>query len=119
MQIEADAVGRASRRLDGNLTFALQNGFQPLVNQELTIATFGSLTGQLHRFTFLGDAAKVGVYAVAFRLVEATRFLGTALAAAMLPWLARAELGGGVGLAKGYALGLKAINALLLPAPPS
>jgi len=65
--------------------------------------------------SFLGDAAKVGVYAVSFRLVEATQFLGAALSAAMLPWLARGGRPGGIGVARGYALGLKAINGLLLP----
>jgi O-antigen/teichoic acid export membrane protein len=65
--------------------------------------------------SLFGNAAKVGVYAVAFRLVEATQFLGAALAAAMLPWLARAGHGGEFGVARGYALGLKAMNALLLP----
>jgi O-antigen/teichoic acid export membrane protein len=61
--------------------------------------------------SFLSDAATVGVYAVAFRLVEATQFLGGAMAMAMLPWLARA----GANLARGFSLGLKAVNALLLP----
>jgi O-antigen/teichoic acid export membrane protein len=65
--------------------------------------------------SFLGDAAKVGIYAVAFRLVEATQFLGSAFAAAMLPWLARAERSGRVGLARGYGLGLTVVVALLLP----
>jgi O-antigen/teichoic acid export membrane protein len=60
---------------------------------------------------FLTDAATVGVYAVAFRLVEATQFMGGAMAMAMLPWLARA----GAELTRGFALGLKAVNALLLP----
>jgi O-antigen/teichoic acid export membrane protein len=61
--------------------------------------------------SFLSDAATVGVYAVAFRLVEATQFLGGAMAMAMLPWLARA----GANVTRGFALGLKAVNALLLP----
>ena len=61
--------------------------------------------------SFLTDAATVGVYAVAFRLVEATQFMGGAMAMAMLPWLARA----GAELTRGFALGLKAVNALLLP----
>ena len=61
--------------------------------------------------SFLSDAATVGVYAVAFRLVEATQFMGGAMAMAMLPWLARAS----ANLTRGFALGLKAVNALLLP----
>ena len=60
---------------------------------------------------FLSDSVTVGVYAVAFRLVEATQFMGGAMAIAMLPWLARA----GAELTRGFALGLKAVNALLLP----
>jgi O-antigen/teichoic acid export membrane protein len=61
--------------------------------------------------SFLADAATVGVYAVAFRLVDATQFIGSAMAAAMLPWLARTALG----TARGFALGLKAVNGVLLP----
>jgi O-antigen/teichoic acid export membrane protein len=61
--------------------------------------------------SFLADSATVGIYAVAFRLVDATQFIGSALAAAMLPWLARAE----DHLARGFALGLKAVTAVLLP----
>ena len=65
--------------------------------------------------SFLGDAAKVGLYAVGFRLVEATQFLGAALAAAMLPWFSRATGARTGELARGFALGLKATTALLLP----
>jgi O-antigen/teichoic acid export membrane protein len=61
--------------------------------------------------SFLTDTATVGIYAVAYRLVEATYFVGSALAAAMLPWLARAHLN----TARGFALGLRAVVALLTP----
>jgi O-antigen/teichoic acid export membrane protein len=61
--------------------------------------------------SFLTDVASVGIYAVAYRLVEATQFLGSALAAAMLPWLARAH----TDTARGFALGLRAVVALLAP----
>jgi O-antigen/teichoic acid export membrane protein len=92
----------------------------PLMRAALPIGMISLLGVLLLRLdvtmlSFFGDAAKVGVYAVGFRLVEATQFLGAALAAAMLPWLARAERSGAFGVARGYALGLKAINALLLP----
>jgi O-antigen/teichoic acid export membrane protein len=65
--------------------------------------------------SFLGNAAKVGTYSAAFRLVDSTQFLGAALAAAMLPWLARAGSGGSIGIARGYGLGLKVTVALLSP----
>ena len=44
--------------------------------------------------------------------MESTQFVGWAIAAAMMPWLARTAAGG---LARGYELGLKAMNAVLLP----
>ena len=61
--------------------------------------------------TFLTNTATVGIYAVALRLVEATQFIGSAMAMAMLPWLSRARLDAG----RGYRLGLKAVTAVLLP----
>src|SRR6185437_1117134 len=91
-----------------------------LILQRIVTAVAGILALVLLRLdvtmlSFLGDAAKVGIYAVSFRLVEATQFLGSALSAAMLPWLARGGRPRGIGVARGYALGLKAINGLLLP----
>ena len=67
--------------------------------------------------SFLSGEAEVGIYAAAYRLVESTQFLAWAISAAMLPWLARAQhIGGGErGLVRGYELGLKAMNAVLLP----
>ncbi|HWI06585.1 MAG TPA: oligosaccharide flippase family protein [Solirubrobacteraceae bacterium] len=56
---------------------------------------------------------EVGVYGAAFRLVEATMFLSWAFGAAALPWLARRSDDRAV--ARGYALGLKAITAILMP----
>ena len=92
----------------------------PLMRAALPIGLISLLGVLLLRLdvtmlSFFGNAAKVGVYAVGFRLVEATQFLGAALSAAMLPWLARAERSGAFGVARGYALGLKAVNGLLLP----
>ena len=56
---------------------------------------------------------EVGVYGAAFRLVEATMFLSWAFGAAALPWLARRTDDRAV--ARGYALGLKAITVILMP----
>jgi len=64
--------------------------------------------------SFLSGEEEVGVYAAAFRLVESTQFLAWALSAAMMPWLSRTG-GEHGGLARGYELGLKAMNAMLLP----
>jgi O-antigen/teichoic acid export membrane protein len=92
------------------------SGWLPLMRAGVPIGVVSLLMIVLLRLdvtmlSFLTDAATVGVYAVAFRLVEATQFMGGAMAMAMLPWLARA----GANLTVGFALGLKAVNALLLP----
>jgi O-antigen/teichoic acid export membrane protein len=92
------------------------SGWVPLMRAGVPIGVVSLLMTILLRLdvtmlSFLADAATVGVYAVAFRLVEATQFMGAAIAMAMLPWLARA----GANLTRGFALGLKAVNALLLP----
>ena len=66
--------------------------------------------------SFIAGEAEVGVYAAAFRLIESTQFLPWALSAAMMPWLARATGNDADGkLARGYELGLKAMNGILLP----
>lgn len=92
------------------------SGWVPIIRAGVPIGVVSLLMIVLLRLdvtmlSFLSDAATVGVYAVAFRLVEATQFMGGAMAMAMLPWLARA----GAELTRGFALGLKAVNALLLP----
>ena len=67
--------------------------------------------------SFLSGEAEVGIYAAAYRLVEATQFLAWAISAAILPWLARTHrlLPGEGDLVRGYVLGLKAMNGVLLP----
>ena len=67
--------------------------------------------------SFLSGEAEVGVFGAAYRLVESTQFLAWAISAAMLPWLARAQhlAAGKGGLLRGYELGLKAMNAVLVP----
>jgi O-antigen/teichoic acid export membrane protein len=66
--------------------------------------------------SFLSGEAEVGIYAAAYRLVEATQFLAWAISAAMLPWLARAQrVPASDSLARGYGLGLKAMIGILLP----
>jgi O-antigen/teichoic acid export membrane protein len=92
------------------------DGWVPMIRAGVAIGMIGLLITVLLRLdvtmlSFLADAATVGVYAVAFRLVEATQFLGWAMATAMLPWLARTE----ANLARGFALGLKAVISVLLP----
>jgi O-antigen/teichoic acid export membrane protein len=108
------------RRLGVRRAGPARAGWVSLIRAGVPIGLISLLATVLLRLdvimlSFLGDAAKVGIYAVAVRLVETTQFLGTALAAAMLPWLARAARTGPTGVARGYALGLKAILALLLP----
>ena len=67
--------------------------------------------------SFLSGEAEVGVYAAAYRLVEGTQFLAWSISASMLPWLSRAQhlAPGEGGLVRGYVLGLKAMNGVLLP----
>jgi O-antigen/teichoic acid export membrane protein len=108
------------RRLGVRRARAARAGWLPLMRAAVPIGLVSLLSLLLLRLdvvmvSFLGDAEKVGTYSVSFRLVDATQFLGAALAAAMLPWLARAERAGTIGVARGYSLGLKAVNALLLP----
>jgi O-antigen/teichoic acid export membrane protein len=54
----------------------------------------------------------VGYYAAAFRLVEATLFVGWGFNSAALPWLSRQS---GPGLVNGYELGVKALAGVLGP----
>jgi O-antigen/teichoic acid export membrane protein len=91
-------------------------GWVPMIRAGVAIGLISLLITVLLRLdvtmlSFLADAATVGVYAVSFRLVEATQFLGWSMATAMLPWLARTE----ANLARGFALGLKAVVSVLLP----
>jgi O-antigen/teichoic acid export membrane protein len=61
--------------------------------------------------SFLSNTDTVAAYAAAYRLVEATQFLGWSFTAAMLPWLAR----GSLELHRGYTIALKALTAVLVP----
>jgi O-antigen/teichoic acid export membrane protein len=95
-------------------------GWRRLVLAGVPIGLIGLLMIVLLRLdvtmlSFLAGNVAVGVYSVALRLVEATQFIGSALSAAMLPWLARAASARTFGVARGYMLGLKAVNAILLP----
>jgi O-antigen/teichoic acid export membrane protein len=93
-----------------------RSGWWGLVRAGIPIGMIGLLLTLLLRvdvtmLSFLSDASTVGEYSAAYRLVEATQFLGWAFAGAMLPWLAR----GSVSLARGYGIALKALNAVLAP----
>jgi O-antigen/teichoic acid export membrane protein len=57
---------------------------------------------------------EVGFYGAAFRLIEATMFIGWSFSAAMLPWFA-AQATGREKLAAGFELGTKATAAVLVP----
>src|SRR6202000_455327 len=72
-------------------------GWMPLIKAGIPIGLIGLLMTLLLRLdvtmlSFLANAAMTGIYAVALRLVEATQFIGSAMAMAMLPWLSRAHL---------------------------
>lgn len=59
--------------------------------------------------------AEVGQYGAAFRLIEATMFIGWSFSAAMMPWLSRGDGDEGLSLARGYGLGAKGLLAILFP----
>jgi O-antigen/teichoic acid export membrane protein len=104
------------RRLGVHRARVDRAGWVPIVRAGIPIGLIGLLLILLLRLdvtmlSFLSDAATVGIYAVAYRLVEATQFIGSAMAMATLPWLARTAMG----VARGYRLGLKAVTAVLLP----
>lgn len=66
--------------------------------------------------SFLADSGnrEVGYYGAAFRLIEATMFIGWSFSGAMLPWFSSQE-GGRERLATGFELGTKATAAVLVP----
>jgi O-antigen/teichoic acid export membrane protein len=66
--------------------------------------------------SFFSDAGnrEVGFYGAAFRLIEATMFIGWSASAALLPWFA-AHKGGRAQLATGFELGTKAVAGVLVP----
>ena len=104
------------RRLGVHRAAIAPAGWLPMVRAGVALGLISLLITVLLRLditmlSFLADAATVGVYAVAFRLVEATQFLGWSMATAMLPWLARTD----ANLTRGFALGLKAVVSVLLP----
>jgi O-antigen/teichoic acid export membrane protein len=65
--------------------------------------------------SFLSDGGnrEVGYYGAAFRLIEATMFIGWSISAAMLPWFSSEA--GRERLASGFELGTKATAAVLTP----
>ena len=93
----------------------------PLLRAGVPIGLAGLLLVVLLRadvtlLSLISGEAEVGVYTAAYRLAEGTQFLAWSFTAAMLPWLARAERGGAASsLRRGYELGLKAMNGVLVP----
>jgi O-antigen/teichoic acid export membrane protein len=92
----------------------------PIVREGLPIGAVVVLGALLLRvdqtlisFFYPGTSnAEVGYFAAAFRLVEATLFVGWGLNAAALPWLSRQA---GAGITNAYELGMKALAGLLIP----
>jgi O-antigen/teichoic acid export membrane protein len=112
----------SGRRLGLTADRADPHRWRGLLRAGLPIGVAGLLFVLLLRLdvtllSFLSGEAEVGDYAAAYRLVESTQFLAWAISAAMLPWLARARHADTVDneLVRGYELGLKAMNAVLLP----
>jgi O-antigen/teichoic acid export membrane protein len=112
----------SGRRLGISADRADPGRWRALLSAGLPIGIAGLLYILLLRvdvtlLSFLSGEAEVGIYSAAYRLVESTQFLAWAISAAMLPWLARAQRleAGAAGLVRGYELGLKAMNVVLLP----
>lgn len=76
---------------------------------KLDITLLSLLTGGVD------DNSEVGQYGAAFRLIEATMFIGWSFSAATMPWLSRQRDGGEMTHSRGYALGAKALLAVLVP----
>ncbi|HYI37016.1 MAG TPA: flippase [Thermoleophilaceae bacterium] len=92
-----------------------------LIKAGVPIGAIGVLTAALVKIdqtliSFLSDGGnkEVGYYAAAFRLIEATMFIGWSFSAAMLPWFSSQE-GGREHMARGFELGTKATAILLVP----
>jgi O-antigen/teichoic acid export membrane protein len=113
--LSARRLGIAADRADPHRWRALLRSGLPIGIASLLFVLLLRLDVTL--LSFLSGEAEVGDYAAAYRLVESTQFLAWAISAAMLPWLARARHADGIdgGLIRGYELGLKAMNAVLLP----
>ena len=95
--------------------------WRPLMMAGLPIGTVAVLLVAMVKIdqsllSFLSDDENrdVGFYGAAFRLTEATWFIGWAISAAMLPWFA-AHREGQDALAAGYELGTKVTAAVLMP----
>ena len=87
----------------------------PLGLAGIVYAVMLKLDATLLSFLKGGDNTEVGQYGAAFRLIEATMFISWAFGGAVLPWFSRHVPGGWISLGRGYALGLKAMVAMLVP----
>ena len=95
--------------------------WRPLMMAGIPIGTVAVLLVALVKIdqtllSFLSDEGnlEVGFYGAAFRLTEATWFIGWAISAAMLPWFA-AQRDGSEALGAGFELGTKVTAAILVP----
>jgi O-antigen/teichoic acid export membrane protein len=95
--------------------------WRPLMMAGIPVGTVAVLLVALVKIdqtllSFLSDDEnrEVGFYGAAFRLTEATWFIGWAISAAMLPWFA-AHREGPDALASGFELGTKVTAAVLVP----
>lgn len=87
----------------------------PIGAASLMFTVLLRLDAALISFLTGGDQVQVGHYGAAYRLVDATMFIGVSFSAAMLPWLARQGERDRALLARGSVIGLKLLAAVLMP----
>ena len=108
-------VHRPRHDVDRSRWMSLVRAGIPLGLAGIVYAVMLKLDATLLSFLKGGDNTEVGQYGAAFRLIEATMFISWAFGGAVLPWFSRHAPGGWISLGRGYALGLKAMVAMLMP----
>jgi O-antigen/teichoic acid export membrane protein/glycosyltransferase involved in cell wall biosynthesis len=108
-------VVRPRFALDRSGWIELLKASAPIGASALFFTVLLRLDAALISFLTDGDQAEVGYYGAAYRLVDATMFIGLSVSAAMLPWLARQRRRDAHLVVRGSVLGLKLLTSVLLP----
>jgi O-antigen/teichoic acid export membrane protein len=108
-------VVRPRFALDRSQWIELLKASAPIGASALFFTVLLRLDAALISFLTDGDQAQVGYYGAAYRLVDATMFIGLSVSAAMLPWLARQRRRDAHLVVRGSVLGLNLLSSLLMP----